>query len=211
MRLRVRVSTCKSCYQTTCLHQQAQPGPDWTSQAFPAPQAAVRPDAKCTTERSCFLASSSRETGCWPPPRTPGSPPGPSSELQAHSVLMRRRLQSQQGVRKEAKVASNRRGPGRAGPASLPWRPRPEAGSGPMSGHSLCGQAASHRGVTRGLRAAPETVKTKRRRTAGGYPASHDPARRPRGVRLHRSRCQRLASKTGLGGAPACGGRPFRA
>lgn len=69
--------TCKSCYQTTRLHQQARLGPDWTAQAFPVPQAAIRPDAECTTEHFCFLASSSRETGCRPPPRTPGPPSGP--------------------------------------------------------------------------------------------------------------------------------------
>ena len=36
-------------------------------------------------------------------------------------------------------------------------------------------------------------------------PQAKDPARRPQGLRLHCSRCQRCPSKTGLGGALACG------
>lgn len=129
----------------------------------------------------------------------------PFSELQARGAL-----QSQQGVRKEEKVASDRWGPGRAGPASLPRSPCPEASSSPTSGHGLCGQAAC-RPQCRGPQRChwPQSQLQKRARERGATRESalqvEDPAWRLRGIRPHHSRCQCRPSNTGLGGPPACG------
>ena len=155
---------------------QAQTGPHRPPQPLRLPSDPT-PSAQLGTPVSWPLHQGRRGTD---PTSDSRAASWPSFELQARRVLMRRRLQSQQAVRKEAKVASDRCGPGRAGPRSLPWRPCPEAGCGPMSGHSLCGQAACHHGITRGLRAAPEMLK-KKRCTAGGCPESQRPSPAPTG------------------------------